>query len=271
MFYYERMIPDAVGCIVEHHRFKKGHMSILHWHNFGELELVVSGAGNHRLDGTEYGFTAGDCWITGGISGHSIFFEEETEIINIIFSSDMLDARLAELLDIHTALRCHCSGQFADAISRNAAELQNASSYGEFSRLYSSSLLTQLLLSVLHTAGIDRSAQLPLVKSAAAWASRHFPEDARISTMAKELGVSPNHLGKLFRGATGISFNDYIRNLRLRRVCYLLTSTELSIKEIGYSAGFKSTEYFYEVFRKYIGVQPSAYRHKYRLLTDPGQ
>ena len=46
----------------------------------------------------------------------------------------------------------------------------------------------------------------------------------------------------------------------MRFACNLISSTDMSIKEIAHAAGYSSTEYFYSVFKKTIGVTPKIYR-----------
>jgi AraC-like DNA-binding protein len=48
--------------------------------------------------------------------------------------------------------------------------------------------------------------------------------------------------------------------VRVKRCCERLAQTSESVTSIGISAGFGSSQYFSRVFRKYVGVTPTAYR-----------
>ncbi len=78
--------------------------------------------------------------------------------------------------------------------------------------------------------------------------------------IAKEFETSANYLGKQFKNLLGITYNDYINRVRMRYACNLISSSDMSIKEVAHAAGYRSTEYFYSVFKKHIGITPREYR-----------
>ena len=79
--------------------------------------------------------------------------------------------------------------------------------------------------------------------------------------LASELNLSYSWFRKTFKEYTGHSPARYFQLLKLRRAQRLLSDTELSIKEIAYSLGYKSTEHFFSIFKKHTGCTPSAYRN----------
>jgi AraC-like DNA-binding protein len=58
----------------------------------------------------------------------------------------------------------------------------------------------------------------------------------------------------------GFSFREYLQALRVRRARALLADPDLSVTEVAYAAGFNDLSNFDKVFRKIVGVPPSAYR-----------
>ena len=52
----------------------------------------------------------------------------------------------------------------------------------------------------------------------------------------------------------------YQQNLRLQRAKELLSSTDMSIKEIAYRLNFDSPDYFSSKFKAKVGCKPSEYR-----------
>jgi AraC-like DNA-binding protein len=81
-----------------------------------------------------------------------------------------------------------------------------------------------------------------------------------IQQIAEELGVSYSNLRKLFKEHTGLSPATYQQELRLLRAKELLTTTELSIKEIAYRLNFESPDYFSAKFKAKMGLKPSEVR-----------
>ena len=86
--------------------------------------------------------------------------------------------------------------------------------------------------------------------------------DVTIQQIADEQGVSYSNFRKLFKEYTGLSPAIYQQELRLLRAKELLTTTELSIKEIAYRLNFESPDYFSAKFKAKIGLKPSDIRAK---------
>ena len=82
-----------------------------------------------------------------------------------------------------------------------------------------------------------------------------------IQQVAEELGVSYSNFRKLFKEHTGLSPAIYQQDLRLQRAKELLTTTNMSIKEIAYQLNFESPDYFSAKFKIKTGRRPSELRN----------
>ena len=83
-----------------------------------------------------------------------------------------------------------------------------------------------------------------------------------IQQVAEELGVSYSNFRKLFKEHTGFSPAVYQQDLRLQRAKELLSTTDLSIKEIAYRLNFESPDYFSSKFKAKTGRRPSELRNQ---------
>jgi len=81
-----------------------------------------------------------------------------------------------------------------------------------------------------------------------------------IQQVAEEMGVSYSNFRKLFKEHTGLSPATYQQDLRLQRAKELLSTTNMSIKEIAYRLNFESPDYFSSKFRIKTGRKPSDLR-----------
>lgn len=77
---------------------------------------------------------------------------------------------------------------------------------------------------------------------------------------ADRLHLSPQHLSRLFRHETGVTFVDYLSRVRIRRAVELLADGELKMYEIAERVGYSSQHYFSSAFKKVLGVSPMEYR-----------
>lgn len=83
-----------------------------------------------------------------------------------------------------------------------------------------------------------------------------------IQKVAEDLGVSYSNFRKLFKEHTGISPAIYQQDLRLQRAKELLSTTDMSIKEIAYRLNFESPDYFSAKFKIKTGRRPSELRER---------
>lgn len=83
-----------------------------------------------------------------------------------------------------------------------------------------------------------------------------------IQQIAENIGVSYSNFRKLFKEHTGFSPATYQQDLRLQRAKELLSSTDMSIKEIAYRLNFESPDYFSAKFKQKTGRKPSELRAK---------
>jgi AraC-like DNA-binding protein len=75
--------------------------------------------------------------------------------------------------------------------------------------------------------------------------------------VARHLGITGQHLNRLFRESEGIPVGRHIGDLRLERARKLLRSGEsLEVKEIAARCGFNDVSYFCRFFRERTGKTP---------------
>lgn len=104
--------------------------------------------------------------------------------------------------------------------------------------------------------------QVDMVGKARLRIRESLESDVTIQKIAEELGVSYSNFRKLFKEYTGLSPATYQQELRLLRAKELLTTTELSIKEIAYRLNFESPDYFSAKFKAKMGIKPSEIKMK---------
>jgi len=99
--------------------------------------------------------------------------------------------------------------------------------------------------------------QVTMVNKARMRIRESLESELTIQQIAEDLGVSYSNFRKLFKEYTGLSPATYQQELRLLRAKELLTTTELSIKEIAYRLNFESPDYFSAKFKSKMGCKPS--------------
>ena len=108
---------------------------------------------------------------------------------------------------------------------------------------------------------LSASPQIPaMVEQAKKYMESAIEKDISMPHVACHLNVSYATFRHTFKKYTGLSPAQYFINLRLHRAKELLRSTSIPIKEISYRLHFETPEYFTSIFKKRIGVTPSAFR-----------
>lgn len=87
-----------------------------------------------------------------------------------------------------------------------------------------------------------------------------------IAALARLVNLSPSRLRHLFKAETGITPNQFIKEVRLSEAERLLRTTFLRVKEIMNRVGFLDESHFAHEFKKTYGESPSKYRS---IENDP--
>lgn len=92
-----------------------------------------------------------------------------------------------------------------------------------------------------------------------------FPDKVPADQLAKESGLSPRQMQRMFIKYTGVSPVRYAQDMRLDRARGMITQTDLSILEIATACGFSSPEYMAKCYRDRFHVAPSKDRQAGRI------
>ncbi|WP_424961368.1 ABC transporter permease [Ekhidna sp.] len=88
-------------------------------------------------------------------------------------------------------------------------------------------------------------------------------DDASLSRLARELGVTTHHLSQVLNESLKISFQDLIARFRVREACLLLRDEQheqVKIENIATMVGYNSKSAFNTAFKRRTGLTPSEYR-----------
>ena len=85
-----------------------------------------------------------------------------------------------------------------------------------------------------------------------------------VSTIAKQMGTTPNYVGDTVRKHAGCSAHDYIRGFVMKEARRLLIYSKLNINTIAYNMGYKYPHHFTRVFKQEYGITPLECRAKHK-------
>lgn len=88
----------------------------------------------------------------------------------------------------------------------------------------------------------------------------HFTESTRLSDIADVAGLNPCYLHQVFKKSIGVSPIQYMWRLRAEKGRNLLLQTGLTVNEIAYTCGFKSSHHFSRFIKLQYGQSPTKVR-----------
>jgi len=85
-----------------------------------------------------------------------------------------------------------------------------------------------------------------------------------LDELAREAGVHPVHLSRVFRRCVGEGIGEHVHRLRVRTACERLLAPDISLSELSFGTGFADQSHFTRAFRRITGMTPAAFRSAFR-------
>jgi AraC family transcriptional regulator len=97
-----------------------------------------------------------------------------------------------------------------------------------------------------------------------------FRGELRMRELARDAGVHPVHLARVFRARENQTPGDYLQRVRVRAACQLLHHPERPLAAIAAECGFADQSHLTRVFRKIVGLAPGEFRRRMTLRSARG-
>lgn len=88
----------------------------------------------------------------------------------------------------------------------------------------------------------------------------HFTEKLTLEAIASRVFMNPKYFSRVFKQELGITFTEYVVQLRIEHACRLLETTKYPAYRISSDCGFSDPSYFNRVFYAQMNMTPIAYR-----------
>ncbi len=88
-----------------------------------------------------------------------------------------------------------------------------------------------------------------------------------VEFISQHAGLSRAQLYRKLKALTGLSPNDFIRNVKLNKAAEMLMNQKFRVAEVAYHVGFQDINYFGRCFKKRFKCSPTQYVQNRLLLT----
>lgn len=112
--------------------------------------------------------------------------------------------------------------------------------------------------------GIVQKPSAELCYYCAIYIQMHLHDPLTLTQLAKQAGISPVHLNRLFHSYYGVTVMHYVRDQRIAAAKKILKRGPENVAEIAALVGFKEPSAFCSVFRRITGLTPNQYRRQFQ-------
>ena len=103
------------------------------------------------------------------------------------------------------------------------------------------------------------SQRLASIKDVLAYISEYYPNSISLDELSHIAGMNPKYFCRYFRQMTDRTPIDYLNYYRIECACEMLSTKDISIREVAISCGFNDESYFTKTFSKYKGITPKQF------------
>lgn len=96
----------------------------------------------------------------------------------------------------------------------------------------------------------------------------HYTEKISLHELADKEYISTSYLSRIFKKQLGISFTQYLQELRLKHALLDLIHTNQPIEQIALKNGFSDVKSFRELTKQIYGVAPITYRKNHQQPSE---
>jgi len=226
-----------------------------HSHSWWQIFVVMSGSVFLQYNGETVHLSRGSVSILPSYVPHRIWAEEDYSQ----FGAELFDEEKHELVRLF-AEHIHVPTviEFREILHlcEETSELVMRNDQISFERFFAQT--DTVLLRVLERviAGPSVSFQRELEK----YFADHSSGDTSLADAAEYMNLSMSHLERLTRRYYGCGVMTLSRRIRAQIACEMLSTTDLSVKEISRRVGFYDSSHFTRFFKTMTGRTPCEYR-----------
>lgn len=264
--------------------FNNGDVTQLHTHDYIELCYVIKGSLKQRILGKNIKFQQGELVLLDKNCIHQDYLlSQDASIIFIGMSNTMFDEAIVEKLEEEKVI---------NFLKKSLLKQKNTKQYLHFkpkdinnkkieesliSLIYelecndeSSRYISKgLVMRILHLLSSEYTFSLSLeqkktmnsfiVDEIKEYINCNYAQ-IKIRDLVDKFHFNEDYFNRILKEREGVTYSEYVQNVRLTEAVKLLANTDISIQEISHMVGYNNKGYFYKLFSLKYGVTPAMYK-----------
>ncbi len=266
--------------------FTSGEKTQLHTHDYIELAYVVEGEFRQRILGRDIVFSKGDlCLIDKNCLHQDYLMNQPAIILFLGIANDIF----AEIMDENVA--AHKIISFLQSALLKQKDLQQYLHFRPgpdpdgareleqclcllLEELYEGKIgfhyiCKGLLLRIFRIISTKYDFSLSkeqrktmnwiIFEEISDYIKRHYAT-ITIQDLVRKFHFQEDYFNRIIKSKTGLTYSDFVQQIRLERAEHMLISSGRSVEEISELVGYHNKGYFYKIFKEKYGTTPSRYR-----------
>lgn len=240
-----------------------------------EISYIISGSGRMLGGGREHQVKTGDLFLNYPGEKHYILPEKQENLRYFYLGFNMDEDAIKNeraLMDIwkffsspHANPVARCRFDTVSLMTRLNNEFYSADILSDMAVEY---LLKQIIIDVYRNYNdMDVSSRTEkqsvsvgnAVYSALRYIDANIYELTRVQEIAQHLGYSSFYLSHLFKDKMGITIQQYLTLKKIEKSRELIKDGSLNLTQIAEMLSYDSIQSFSRVFKRVVGMSPSAY------------
>ena len=244
-----------------------------HYHHHREFEMtwIQESEGQRLIGDTVEGFEAGDFVLIGRWVPHQYRNWKQGRARARVIQFDYAPDGVLDIHDVMAFLEGASRGwRFSDSVRLQAADLMASLFEAERATDRLLSLIELLLAlsrdtnrapiaSVAYEPTFNRS-KVERLQRVLSYLEKHWEETITLGEVAEVAALHPQSLSRFFGQHLGMSFQEYLLQLRISHAARLLIETDRTVSDIAFSCGFNNLSNFNAQFKRIKGRPPRSFR-----------
>ncbi|WNQ09052.1 AraC family transcriptional regulator [Paenibacillus aurantius] len=106
------------------------------------------------------------------------------------------------------------------------------------------------------------------MKAAVRYIQNHYNRDLPLEEGAEAAGMAPAYFSHKFKKETGLTFVEYLNEVRITQAKALLSKGDEPVTQICYRVGFRHLSHFNRTFKKRTGLTPTEYKKAFTAAKN---
>ena len=252
-----------------------------HWHKAVELLMFVKGKVNCNFENAKLQFKKGDLAIINSHEVHETKCSRNAIYLVVHIDPSVMCRYVPTFDQLHFSLAydpedqekaeafAQICGHMQEILKLTMDETDSAAKLERQARLFAlSSILVKhfsqpLAVEESRLQRSDMTRLEPLLE----YIQLHHGEELPLDEAVESMGLNKEYFCRLFKKNMGVSYLQYVYQIRATAVCRELETTEDPIGEIAERHGFRDPKMLNQYFREIYGCTPSEKRKFFREVT----